>query len=164
MARLQFEQSVTQYKFRVPPLPSKTEFNNLKQRVKSNPNLEIGTRVEVNYMPAVLISLLLLFSAGGLVLLLTGKFEFQDPIMNVVVIIVLIIVVIALGASGFVFNKINELRAQNYPNKYYKSLKRMVISSRNYNEFVKMYTEKYYRGVSPRELRDEIAYINRNEN
>ena len=124
MARLQFEQNITQYRFQTPPLPSKTEFNNLKQRLKSNPNLEVGNRVEVNYTPVFLMSILLLFSAGGLILLLTGKFEIQDPAMNIVVIIVLIIVVIVFGASGFVFNKINEFRAQNYPNRYYKSLKR----------------------------------------
>jgi hypothetical protein len=118
MARLQFEQNITQYKFSVPPLHSKTEYNNLKQRIRSNPNLEISPRVEVNYAPALLLNLLLLFSAAGMILLITGKNEIQDPFMNI---IVLIIVVIAIGASGFAFNKINEFRAQNFPNKYYFS-------------------------------------------
>tara|TARA_B110000503_G_scaffold143444_1_gene244914 strand:- start:5670 stop:6218 length:549 start_codon:yes stop_codon:yes gene_type:complete len=162
-SRIKFEESFEYYSFQFPSLPNINEFEKLKKQLAINPNQQLGYKVEVKYGSVIILNLILMLFVVILLLLGSGKFIINNQILNLCLIIFSIFIVLVLGASGFVFTKIKELYILNYPNKYFKSLKKLTAKSKNYDQFVKFYTEKYYKGISKKELSEEVMYINQNE-
>ncbi len=161
MVRFKIEQTIEYYNFNIPSLPSKSEFNKLKNELNLNQNKVSNINIEDDFKKLFFLILILLFFASLLIILITGKYEFQNPFLNMGLILISIIAVSSLGASGFVFNKINKYRAKKLQVNYFKSLNKMTLESLNYSEFTEKYTKKYYKKFSKSEIEAEIKYINR---
>jgi uncharacterized protein with PQ loop repeat len=161
MARLQFEQRLEIYSRTVPSLVNKNEYKRLKDALTLDSKFLTSREKRFSYLPAILMNFVLFFFGTLMILMVTDRLNIENPFIHMGLILFCITAVITFGASGVAFNKINEIRAKNFPLKFARIHTKMVLNSKNYDEYLKLYTKKYYRAFSATEIESEIKAINR---
>lgn len=135
MARIEYTRTVHYYSFRPPSRISELEYNSYKQMLNINPNLDITPPDKSKKKNAFLYILVII----GFIVLIYG-FVTENWFL---VMISIFLVLHPIVNTGILQSSINQDKATNAKMDFYKDLKKMILISKNYNEFNVAYKAKY---------------------
>jgi hypothetical protein len=130
----------TGYKFTRPRPIHKFEFENLKTKLRSNPNYKFYGKSKYPVEVKFAIILIIISATGFLILSFQFKFpNWLDMLIGIPAIISLFIFLLAPGRTFQSFISFNMER-----NEYYSKLKNDLIKSKRFNDFKNLRKNEYY--------------------
>lgn len=123
---------VTKYNFNKPPILSLEEYNSYKQILNIEPTYSFSPKSEFWKEFSTIKWLLIVFVSSLLIALITD-IEFFGIIGILCFSFVLLIIVSGEGSSMLSYNKY-----ENKKNEYFEKLKKAIINSNNYEEFISL--------------------------
>jgi hypothetical protein len=135
MARFEYTRTIHHYSFQPPESISELEYNSYKQMLLVNPNSDItptdNSKKKNSFLYILVVVGVLLLIIGFVtetwILVFLSIFLVLHPIVN----------------TGILQSSINQDKATNAKMEFYNDLKRMILNSRNYNDFYVSYKNKY---------------------